>query len=67
MRDQLNALNDDIQTRVTEAQLIGAIDGTSANTNAVDVLSMNADANYEQGQMQLVLKKIDQLILALRR
>ncbi|MBL9116043.1 MAG: hypothetical protein JNJ83_13635 [Verrucomicrobiaceae bacterium] len=67
MRDQLNALNDDIQTRATTDELNTAIQGTSANTNQVSTLNMNADAAYDQNQMQAVLQKLDEVILAMRR
>ncbi|MBL9116916.1 MAG: hypothetical protein JNJ83_18060 [Verrucomicrobiaceae bacterium] len=67
LRDQFNALNDDIQTRATAAALVAAIDGTSANSNSVATISMNADPDYNQSQMQAVLQKLDELILILRR
>ena len=67
MRQQLNALNDDIQTRATHAELSTAIEGTSANTNNVTTLNMNAEPNYEQNQIQAILQKLDEVILALRR
>ena len=67
MREQLNALNDDIQTRATSAELATAIEGTSANSNNVSTLNMNAEPNYEQNQIQAILQKLDEVILALRR
>ena len=52
---------------VTNAQLSSAIAGTSSNSNGVNTLNQPADANYNQAQMQDVLSKLDELILALRR
>ena len=91
IRDNFNALNNDIQTRATETQLndavttlnaaistrttmddvntavSSAISGTSNNSNNVSPLGMYADANYNSGQFQDVINKIDELIAALRR
>lgn len=71
MRAQLTALNTDIQTRATAAQvaadLAAAIAGTSNNSNGVGTLGQSADGSYNQTQMQDVLNKLDELINALRR
>ena len=71
MRDQLNALNDDIQTRSTvtlmNATVANAVSGTSSNSNSVGTLGMSADSSYSQGQLQDVMNKVDELIAALRR
>ena len=71
MRDQLNALNDDIQTRSTvvlmNATVASAVSGTSSNSNSVGTLGMSADSSYSQGQLQDVMNKVDELIAALRR
>ena len=71
MRAQLNALNDDIQTRSTvnlmNATVASAVSGTSSNSNSVATLDMNADGSYSQGQLQDVMNKLDELIAALRR
>ena len=71
MRSQLTSLNDDIQTRATQADLSNAINSaltqTSANTNAVATLGIAADGSYNQSQMQDVINKLDELINALRR
>lgn len=67
IRAQLTALNDDIQTRATSADLAAVIAGTSSNSNAVATLAQNAQPSYDQNQMQAVLDKIDELINALRR
>ena len=40
---------------------------SSANSNGVGTLSMNADPAYDQNQMQAVMVKLDELINALRR
>lgn len=52
---------------VTNADLTSAINGTSNNTNSVSNLGQSADGEYNQGQMQAVLDKLDELINALRR
>ena len=71
MRAQLNALNDDIQTRSTvnlmNATVASAVSGTSNNSNGVATLDMSADSSYSQGQLQDVMNKLDELIAALRR
>ena len=71
MRGQLNALNDDIQTRQTAGQLNSAIDTalqlTSNNSNGVGTLNLTADGSYQQWQLQAVSDKLDELINALRR
>ena len=41
--------------------------GTSANTNGVSTMGQSADGSYNPTQMQDVLNKMDELILALRR
>ena len=40
---------------------------SSANSNGVGSLSMNADPAYDQNQLQAVMQKLDELINALRR
>jgi hypothetical protein len=67
MRAQLNALNDDIQNRTTQADLNNAIASTSNNSNNVGTLGQGADGNYNQSQMQDLINKVDELINALRR
>ncbi|MBL9113448.1 MAG: hypothetical protein JNJ83_00460 [Verrucomicrobiaceae bacterium] len=67
MRDQLNALNDDIQTRATNAALASAIENTSANTNAVTTLDMNPEVDYDPNQLLLIIQKLNELILTARR
>ena len=67
MREQLNALNDDIQSRATMADLSNALASTSSNSNSVSTFSQGADGNYNQGQMQDLINKLDELINALRR
>ena len=56
---------------VTQAELDTAISDalalTSSNSNAVALLSEAADSSYNQTQMQTVMAKLDELILALRR
>lgn len=67
MREQLNALNDDIQSRATQADLTNALASTSSNSNSVNTFGQGADGNYNQGQMQDLINKVDELINALRR
>jgi len=71
MRAQLQALFDDIQTRITDPQLIAAIIGalqqTSANSNAVGQMSLSVDPMYNQAQIQQIADKVDELIAVLRR
>jgi hypothetical protein len=71
MRTQLNALNDDIQTRCTvalmNATVSNAVGTTSSNSNSVGTLSMSADGNYNSSQLQDIINKLDELINALRR
>lgn len=52
---------------VSNAALASAIGGTSNNSNGVATLGQSADANYQQGQMQDLINKVDELIGALRR
>ncbi len=49
------------------ADLAAAINGSSANSNAVSVLSFGADPSYNPTQMQDVIAKLNELISALRR
>ncbi len=67
MRDQLTALNDDIQQRATVAQLGGEIGGTSSNSNGVATLGMAVSDPPTQGEVQAIADKVDELINALRR
>jgi hypothetical protein len=40
---------------------------SSANSNGVGSIAMNADVNYDHNQLQAVINKLDELINALRR
>jgi hypothetical protein len=59
------------QGEVTLSQLDNAIAGvlnvSSNSSNGVSTLDQPADSSYNQMQMQAVLGKLDELILALRR
>ena len=44
-----------------------AVNGTSNNSNAVPVLSLIADGNYNPVQMQQIADELDELISVLRR
>jgi hypothetical protein len=56
---------------VTSAELnstvTSAVNGTSSNSNAVNTLNLFAAGSYDETQMQQVMNKLDELILALRR
>ena len=52
---------------VSNAYLANAISGTSNNTNGVSTLGQSADSSYNQTQMQDVLNKLDEFLLAARR
>ena len=67
IRAQFTALNDDIQTRTTGADLAAGIGTTSSNSNGVGTLGQAANGGYDPSQMQAVLDKLDELINALRR
>lgn len=64
---QLTALNADIQTRATQAQLAGDIGGTSANSNGVGSLGMAVSDPPTQSEVQTIADKLDELINSLRR
>lgn len=71
IRSQFIALNADIQTRATMADvnsaIATAIAGTSNNSNLVEILAQEANPEYSQTQMQDVISKLDDLINSLRR
>ena len=48
---------------MTNADLATAIDGTSANTNAVDTLGMGVSDPPTQSEVQQIADKLDELIL----
>jgi hypothetical protein len=52
---------------VTGQQLTDAIAGTSANTNAVQLLTLTVSDPPTQSEMQSIANKLDELINALRR
>ena len=52
---------------VTNAQLSAAIATTAQNPSSVSALSQTADGTYNQGQMQQVMDKIDELLSATKR
>ncbi len=51
---------------VTNATLANAISGTSRNTNGVATLGLAVSDPPTQGEMQTIVNKVDELILALR-
>ena len=67
MRAQLNGLKALIDQCATSIDLTNAVQGTSANSNAVGSIAMNVDPDYNQNQVQLIVNKLDELINALRR
>lgn len=52
---------------VSSADLTTAIDGTSANSNAVTLLGMSVSDPPTQAEVQAIVTKVDELIGALRR
>jgi hypothetical protein len=67
MRGQLTALNVAILTRATQSELAAQIGGTSANSNAVSTLGIGISDPPQQGEVQAIADKLDELINALRR
>jgi hypothetical protein len=57
----------EVTTDQLDASIATAVAGTSANSNTVSTVGQVADSSYNQAQMQDVINKLDQLILALRR
>ncbi len=56
-----------IPGEVTNAALSSAIGTTSNNSNGVSTLGISVSDPPSQGEMQQVVSKLDELILALRR
>lgn len=52
---------------MTQAQLDSAVQGTSANTNAISLLNLTVSDPPAQAEVQSVANKVDELITALRR
>ena len=52
---------------VTAQQLDDSIAGTSANSNGVDTLSLTLSEPPSSAELQVVIDKLNELILALRR
>ena len=52
---------------VTNAQLTAAINGSSSNSNAVAALGMTVSDPPTQSEMQMIVNRFDELVLALRR
>lgn len=52
---------------VTAAQLDTAIAGTAQNPTAVSTLNQTADGSYSPTQMQQVMDKLDEVLMALKR
>lgn len=67
MRNQFNSLKALIDALPTQADLANVLQSTSNYSNGVGFLSMSAEINYDQNQLQTVINKLDELILALRR
>ena len=67
MRGQLTALNDDVQTRATAADLAAAIGGTSANTNAVGTLDEPFSDPPVTADLEAIRAKLNELIVTARR
>jgi hypothetical protein len=71
MRDQLNALKEEIDAHPTVSELGeaigGAVAGSSANTNAVSTLGFTVSDPPTQSEVQQLLEKLNELINAARR
>ena len=67
LRGQLTSLHSDIQGRVTPDDLAAAIGGTSSNSNGVGNLGLAISDPPQQGEVQAIADKLDELINALRR
>ena len=71
LRDQFNGLNDLISIKPSVGEVVNAVNqglqGSSNNSNAVGQMSLSADGSYNALQLQQVMDKLDELILALRR
>ena len=67
MRGQLNGLKDLIDACASSVDLSNAVQGTSANSNAVSSIAMNVDPDYNPAQIQMIVDKLEELIQALRR
>jgi hypothetical protein len=71
MRDQLNALKEEIDARPTASELGeaigGGVNGSSANTNSVSTLGFTVSDPPTQSEMQQVLEKLNEFINAARR
>ena len=52
---------------MTSAALVGAISGTSSNSNTVATLNLVVSDPPTQAEMQQVVNKLDELVTALRR
>ena len=52
---------------VTNAALAAAINGTSSNSNAVDLIPFTANGTYDVYQQEAIINKLNELINALRR
>lgn len=64
VRGQLNALNAD---KASHAEVAGAIAGTANNMNAVGDLSVGLSNPPQQGEVQVIVDKLNELLAALRR
>jgi hypothetical protein len=71
LRDQFNGLNDLISAKPSTAEVVNAVNqglqGSSNNSNGVGQMSISADGSCNASQLQQVMDKLDELILALRR
>jgi hypothetical protein len=67
MRSQFNGLKSLIDACASSIDLGNAVQGTSANSNAVGSIAMNVDPDYNPAQIQMIVDKLEELIQALRR
>ena len=67
LRDQFSSIHADVQTRATPGDLAAQIGATSANSNGVGNLGLAISDPPQQGEVQAIADKLDELINALRR
>jgi len=56
-----------VATADLNTAIVTAVDGSSANTNAIGLLGLTVSDPPTQTEMQTIANKLDELIAALRR
>ena len=68
LRNQFNALNDDIQQRALSIDVQDAINAQSSGpVNDVNALALTVSNPPTQAQVQAIANKLDELLTALKR